>query len=129
VHQADETELDMSFTGEVAATISYCVPSHMTAQNIGHCSRDLMQLTGSHITVIDQSSGVDGIWGYRAGNEAVSLSVAQKLADAITAVDSELVASDCHLANTVIEEQTGTAPQHPLHVLARAYGIAEELTA
>ena len=129
VHQADETELDMSFTGEVAATISYCVPSHMTAQNIGHCSRDLMQLTGSHITVIDQSSGLDGIWGYRAGNEAVSLSVAQKLADAITAVDSELVAGDCHLANTVIEEQTGTAPLHPLHVLARAYGIAEELTA
>lgn len=129
VHQADETELDVNFAGDMAATISYCVPSHMTALNIGHCSRDLMQLTSAHITVIDQSSGVDGMWGYRAGNEEVSLSVARKLADAITAVDSELVAGDCHLANTVIKEQTGLSPQHPLQVLARAYGIAEEPTA
>jgi Fe-S oxidoreductase len=129
VHQADETELDVNFTGDVAATISYCVPSHMTAQNIGHCSHDLMQLTGAHITVINQSSGIDGMWGYRAGNEAVSLSAARKLADAITAVDSALVVGDCHFANTVIFEQTGTAPQHPLQVLARAYGIAEEPTA
>jgi Fe-S oxidoreductase len=126
VLQADETELDLNFTGDVAATISYCVPSHLTAQEIGHCSHDLMQLTGAHITVIDQSSGVDGMWGYRAGNEEVSLSAARKLADAITVAESAVVAGDCHLANIVILEQTGTAPQHPLQVLARAYGIAEE---
>ncbi len=129
MHQADETKLDVNFTGDVAATISYCVPSHMTAQGIGHCSHDLMQLTGAHIAVIDQSSGVDGMWGYRAGNEEVSLPAARKLADAIRAVDGALIAGDCHFANTVILEQTGTAPQHPLQVLARAYGIAEEPTA
>jgi glycerol-3-phosphate dehydrogenase subunit C len=126
VHQADGTELDVNFTGDVAETISYCVPSHMTALNIGHCSRDLMQLTGAHITVIDQSSGVDGMWGYRAGNDELSLSVARELADAITAVDSALVAGDCHFANTVILEQMGMVPLHPLQVVARAYGIAEE---
>jgi Fe-S oxidoreductase len=129
LHQTDETELDLNFTGDAAATMRYCVPTHMTAQNIGHCSHDLMRLSGAHITVIDQSSGVDGMWGYRAGNEEVSLSVAQKLADAITTVDSALVVGDCHWANTVILEQTGMTPQHPLHVLARAYGIAEEPTA
>jgi Fe-S oxidoreductase len=85
-----------------------------------------MQLTRAHITVIDQSSGVDGMWGYRAGNEEVSLSVAQKLAEAITAVDGALVAGDCHFANTVILEHTGMVPLHPLQVVARAYGIAEE---
>jgi Fe-S oxidoreductase len=129
MHQADETELDLNFIGDVVETISYCVPSHMTAQNIRHCSHDLMQLTGAHITVIDQSSGIDAMWGYWAGNEQVSLSVARKLADAVRAVDSAVVVSDCHLANTVLLEQTGTAPQHPLQVLARAYGIAEEPTA
>ena len=129
LHQTDETELDLNFTGDAAATMTYCVPTHMTAQNIGHCSHDLMRLTGAHITVIDHSSGVDAMWGYRASNEEVSLSVAQKLADAITAVDSALVVGDCHWANTVILEQTGMTPQHPLHVLARAYGIAEEPTA
>jgi hypothetical protein len=85
-----------------------------------------MQLTRAHITVIDQSSGVDGMWGYRAGNEEVSLSVVRKLADAITAAESAVVAGDCHLANIVILEQTGMVPLHPLQVVARAYGIAEE---
>jgi len=37
-----------------------------------------------------------------------------------------IVAGDCHLANTAIVEQTGQVAQHPLQVMARAYGIAEE---
>ena len=68
------------------------------------------------------------MWGYRTGNEEVSRSVARKVADAIRTVDSALIAGDGHLANTAILEETGTAPQHPLQVLARAYGIAEEPT-
>lgn len=128
MHQADGTNLDVQFTGDVAETISYHLPSLLKAQNVGCCSRDLMQLTGAHITVIDQSSGVDGMWGYRAGNEEVFLSVARKLSDAITDADSALIAGDCHLSNTVIREQTGKAPRHPLQVLARAYGMTEEPT-
>jgi Fe-S oxidoreductase len=128
MHQADGTNLDVQFTGDVAETISYHLPSLLKAQNVGYCSRDLMQLTGAHITVIDQSSGVDGMWGYRAGNEEVFLSVARKLSDAITDADSALIAGDCHLSNTVIREQTGKAPRHPLQVLARAYGMTEEPT-
>ena len=36
------------------------------------------------------------------------------------------MAGDCHLANTAITEQTGRMPQHPLQVVARAYGIPAE---
>ena len=36
------------------------------------------------------------------------------------------MAGDCHLANGAITEQTGRVPFHPLQVMARAYGIAEE---
>jgi glycerol-3-phosphate dehydrogenase subunit C len=39
---------------------------------------------------------------------------------------SEVIAGDCHLANTAIAEQTGRQPMHPLQLLARAYGISEE---
>ncbi|NBW47411.1 MAG: hypothetical protein EBR46_04640, partial [Betaproteobacteria bacterium] len=35
----------------------------------------------------------------------------------------DVVAGDCHLANTAINEQTGTKPVHPLQMIARAYGI------
>jgi len=37
-----------------------------------------------------------------------------------------VVAGDCHLANTAINEQTGEEPLHPLQLIARAYGIPEE---
>ena len=38
------------------------------------------------------------------------------------------MAGDCHLANTAITEQTGEEPLHPLQLIARAYGISEEVT-
>jgi hypothetical protein len=38
----------------------------------------------------------------------------------------DVVAGDCHLANTAITEQTGDVPMHPLQLVARAYGIPEE---
>jgi Fe-S oxidoreductase len=128
LHKAEGTELDTNFTGEIAETISYHIPCHLKAQNIGLRSRDLMKLTGAKIKLIDQCSGIDGMWGFKAGNEQFSVPVAKKLADKITAAESEVVAGDCHLANTAIVEQTGQAAQHPLQVVARAYGIPEEPT-
>jgi Fe-S oxidoreductase len=85
-----------------------------------------MKMTGAKIKLIDQCSGIDGMWGFKAGNEQFSVPVAKKLADKIEAAGSEIVAGDCHLANTAIIEQTGQVAQHPLQVMARAYGIAEE---
>ena len=126
LHKAEGTELDTTFEGDIPATLSYHIPCHLRAQNIGLRSRDLMKLTGTKITLIDQCSGIDGMWGLRAENAEFSLPIAKKLADKITAVASDVVAGDCHLANTAITEQTGQKPLHPLQMIARAYGIPEE---
>jgi Fe-S oxidoreductase len=45
---------------------------------------------------------------------------------AVTKSEADLIAGDCHLANTAIHEGTGKRPVHPLQVLARAYGVEEE---
>jgi hypothetical protein len=37
--------------------------------------------------------------------------------------ETDLVAGDCHLANTAIREATTKVPIHPIQVLARAYGL------
>ena len=129
LHKAEGTELATDFTGDIADSISYHVPCHIKAQNIGPCSQDLMKMTGAQITEIDQCSGIDGMWGFKAGNEELSIPIAQKLAAKITDAGNDLVVGDCHLANTAIVEQAGQIPQHPLQVVARAYGIAEEPTA
>lgn len=126
VHKAEGTSLDTEFTGDVPATVTYHTPCHLRAQNIGLKSRDLMKLTGTKITLVQQCSGIDGMWGLREENYDNSLPVGQKMAAEITKANGEVVAGDCHLANGVIVEQTDRIPVHPIQVIARAYGIPAE---
>jgi glycerol-3-phosphate dehydrogenase subunit C len=127
VHMSEDTSLDTEFPGETVGSITYHTPCHLRAQNIGLTSRDLMKLTGADVKLVQQCSGTDGMWGLRAGNDAISLPIAEKLGAQIAEAGGDVVAGDCHLANTAIVEQTGRTPQHPLQVMARAYGIAQEL--
>jgi glycerol-3-phosphate dehydrogenase subunit C len=126
VHKNEDTSLDLDFMGDVPETITYHTPCHLRAQNIGLKSRDLMKLTGARIQLVQQCSGIDGMWGLREQNAELSLPVTRKLGEEISRVGGEVVAGDCHLANTAITEQTGRVPLHPIQVVARAYGIPEE---
>ena len=126
VHKGDDTSLDTDFPGETVESITYHTPCHLRAQNIGFKSRDLMKLTGAKVKLVQQCSGIDGMWGFRAGNEDISVPIAKKLGEQIDKAGGDVVAGDCHLANTAIAEQTGRTAQHPLQVMARAYGIPEE---
>ena len=126
VHKAEGTTLDTEFTGDVPETVTYHVPCHLKAQNIGLKSRDLMKLTGAKVKLVQQCSGIDGMWGLRAENAHLSMPIAEKLGDEIRRANGDAVAGDCHLANTAIAEQTGETPMHPLQMVARAYGIAPE---
>lgn len=118
--------LDVEFEGEVPEGVTYHVPCHLQAQNIGLKSRDLMKLTGTKITLANKCSGIDGTWGYRAENYELARKVAAPLADAVEKAGNEVVAGDCHLANGAIVQETGKRPVHPIQLVARAYGIEEE---
>jgi glycerol-3-phosphate dehydrogenase subunit C len=126
IHKGDDTSLDTDFPGETVGSITYHTPCHLRAQNIGVTSRDLMELTGAHVELVQRCSGIDGMWGLRAGNEEIALPMAKRLGEHVDEAGGDIVAGDCHLANTAIVEQTGRTPQHPLQVIARAYGIAQE---
>ena len=78
--------------------------------------------------MVQQCSGIDGMWGLRAENTDFSIPIAKKLGDEIRKANGDVVVGDCHLANTAITEQTGETPMHPLQLIARAYGISEEET-
>ena len=126
VHRGEDSSLDLRFDGDVPQTVTYHTPCHLKAQNIGLKSRDLIKLTGARVKLVQQCSGIDGMWGLRTENTDISILIASKLGDEIRKANGDVVAGDCHLANTAITEQTGTAPLHPLQLLARAYGIAPE---
>ncbi|HEY0518885.1 MAG TPA: heterodisulfide reductase-related iron-sulfur binding cluster [Ilumatobacteraceae bacterium] len=127
VHKAEGTTLDTNFAGAVPAKVTYHTPCHLKAQNIGLKSRDLIKLTGAKVTLVQQCSGIDGMWGFRSENTDISVPIAKKLAEQINRADGDVIAGDCHLANTAITEQTGRQPVHPLQLIARAYGISEEV--
>lgn len=126
IHTGEATSLDTHFTGETVDSITYHAPCHLRAQDIGFQSRDLMKLTGAEVTLVQQCSGIDGMWGLRVGNEEISVSIAEQLGGQIEDVGGDAVAGDCHLANTAIVEQTGRETRHPLQIIARAYGIPED---
>ena len=126
IHKGEGTSLDTDFSGFVPATVTYHTPCHLKAQNIGLKSRDLIKLTGAKVKLVQQCSGIDGMWGLRAENAELSIPIGRKLAEEIQRAGGDVVAGDCHLANTAINEQTGEEPLHPIQLIARAYGIPEE---
>jgi Fe-S oxidoreductase len=121
-----EEPLDTDFSaGRTYDTITWQAACHYRAQQIGPKSRDLMALTGANVTMVERCAAIDGTWGLRAENLEMARKVAKPLMETIEQAESELVAGDCHLANTAITEATEKQPVHPLQVLARAYGIQE----
>ncbi len=123
---AGEDGLDTSFTGEVPETVTWHVPCHLQAQNVGFKTRDLLKLTGARVDAVAKCAGIDGTWGLRAENYEAARKVAQPLVNEIRRKQATVVAGECHLANGAIQEETGRIPLHPVQILARAYGIEPE---
>jgi glycerol-3-phosphate dehydrogenase subunit C len=118
-------ELDTRFSRPVGA-VTYHVPCHLRAQNIGHKSADVLRaIPGASVTVVEKCSAVDGTWGFKKEYYELSLKLARPLFDAITTNGAATAATDCPLAALQIEQGTGRKPKHPIEVLAAAYGIEE----
>jgi len=109
--------------GSVPDAVTYHVACHLQAQNTGLRSRDLLRVAGVKCTVVQRCSGIDGTWGYRAENYELARKVAAPLGREIEAAGNAVVCGDCHLANGSILQETGTRPEHPLQLMARAYGV------
>lgn len=110
--------------GTVPDAVTYHVACHLQAQNAGLRSRDLLKVAGVRCSLVQRCSGIDGTWGYRAENYELARKVAAPLGREVEAAGNDVVCGDCHLANGSILQETGTAPVHPMQVMAQAYGIA-----
>jgi Fe-S oxidoreductase len=118
-------ELDTRFERPIGA-VTYHVPCHLRAQNIGTKSADVLRaVPGAQVTVVERCSAVDGTWGFKTEYFDLSLKVAKPLFDAVRADTTAIVATDCPLAAMQITQGTGTEARHPIQVLAAAYGIED----
>ncbi|MBM4443567.1 MAG: anaerobic glycerol-3-phosphate dehydrogenase subunit C [Candidatus Rokubacteria bacterium] len=114
--------LDTSFTKDVGS-VTYHVPCHLRAQNIGTKSADILRLIpGATVEAVERCSAVDGTWGFKTEYYELSLKVAKPLFDAVRD-GGPVTATDCPLAALQITQGTGRPARHPIQVLAEAYGL------
>lgn len=128
LHHENRTALDTKFAGDIHETVAYDVMRHRDAPNIPTSGEELMSLTGARIEPVRLSSGLDSVWGFRAENDQHVGPLASALVEKVHQVTSPVMASDCHLTTMAISEFTGRTAVHPMQIVARAYGIAEEPT-
>ncbi len=130
LHRHESTELDTDFpgvqSGAVPDKVTYHAACHLRALNMGLKSRDLLKVAGITADVVQQCSGIDGTWGYRAENYDMARRVAKKMKADIDKAGNDVVCGDCHLANGSIIQETGITPSHPIQLLAHAYAIPED---
>jgi Fe-S oxidoreductase len=107
-------------------SVAYQAPCHLRAQNIGLRTPDLLRVAGAEVTVVDACSGVDGTWGMQARFHEASLQVAAGMLVRIEEAGADDVATDCPLSALRIQEGTGREAVHPIVLLHRAYGLAQE---
>jgi Fe-S oxidoreductase len=106
--------------------IAYQLPCHLRAQNMGTRSADVLRLTGAEVETVERCSAVDGTWGMKKEYFQLSLKLADPLFKSIEAAQPDRVATDCPLAALQIHQGTGRTAEHPIRILASAYGLEEE---
>ena len=116
--------------------VSYHVACHLRVQNVGQKTREMLQkVPETAVNTVERCSGHAGTWGVKKEFHEMSLKIGKPMFRQMNehpngAVD--YIASDCQLAGHHIAQgidagvangPTDDKVQHPLSLLARAYGL------
>ncbi len=93
---------------------------------MGTKSADVLRLAGAEVTVIERCSAVDGTWGFKREYYELSMKLAEPLFRDVGRVEPDRTATDCPLAGLQIVQGTGRRVEHPIQILAEAYGLSTE---
>ena len=105
-----------------AGVISYHIPCHLRAQNIGYKTRDVLSLQpDTQVKIVEECSGHDGTWAMKKENFEMSLKYGGRSFKEMAAGDPKVTCSDCPLAAIQIEQANGKRPLNPMQILAMSY--------
>jgi len=105
-----------------AGNISYHMPCHLRAQNVGYKTRDVLALLpDTTVKVVEECSGHDGTWAMKKENFKQSLKWGSRAFNAMAADNPKVTCSDCPLAAIQIEQGNGRRPLNPMQILAKSY--------
>ena len=117
--------LKMDFKAQLGK-ISYHAACHQRVQNIGHKTRELLQLVpGTEIDTIERCSGHDGTYAVKSEFFKTAINIGRPVMERIKRANPDHYTSDCPIAGHHLDNgmNTGKAPEHPLRLLRMAYGI------
>lgn len=107
--------------------VAYQIPCHLRDQNIGFKSKELMELTGANVHLIEKCSGHDGAWSAKTEFFDLSMTIAKKAVRDIAEGNFDRVASDCPLSALQLDQarQSANSPAalHPIQIVRDAYGL------
>jgi Fe-S oxidoreductase len=117
-------KLNMNFH-RLSKRIAYQAPCHLRDQNIGFKSKELMELTGATVEVIERCTGHDGTWAVKREFFDLSMKIAGKVVTQVKQASPDIVASDCPLAALQIDQaaQASAPTLHPIQIVKQAYGL------
>lgn len=105
-----------------AGELSYHMPCHLRAQNIGYKTRDVLSLLPeTTVKVVEECSGHDGTWAMKKENFAQSLKYGDRAFAEMAKGNPKVTCSDCPLAAIQIEQGNGRRPLNPMQILAKSY--------
>src|SRR5258706_5191780 len=118
---ASEQKLNKDFkTG--AGKISYHMPCHLRAQNVGYKTRDVLSLLpDTEVKVVEECSGHNGTWSMKKENFEQSLKWGGRTFQQMAEGNPKVTCSDCPLAAIQIDQGNGRLPLNPMQILAKSY--------
>jgi Fe-S oxidoreductase len=123
-----EGKLSLTFP-QNPGRIAYQIPCHLRDQNIGFKSKELMELTGAKVHLIEKCSGHDGTWGAKVEFFDLSMKIAKKAVREIEQAPFDVAASDCPLSALQLDQarlgKDGTlSTLHPIQIVRDAYQLS-----
>jgi Fe-S oxidoreductase len=102
--------------------LTYHIPCHLRAQNIGYKTRDVLALLpDTTIKVVEECSGHDGTWAFKKENFEQSMKYGSRAFREMAEGNPQTTCSDCPLAAIQIEQGNGRRPLNPMQILAKSY--------
>jgi glycerol-3-phosphate dehydrogenase subunit C len=84
----------------------------------------LQQLAGIDVKELDGGCcGMAGTFGMQKKNYELSMQIGKNLAEKIEKSGADTVLTECSTCKWQIEQLTGKKTEHPIKILAEAYGL------
>ncbi len=125
MHRHKAGKLNTDFKNPLGK-VAYHAACHQRVQNVGSKTRELLSLIpDTEISAIERCSGHDGTYAVKKEFHAASMKIARPVVSAVKRAEADHYGSDCPMAGHHIEHgmADGSATEHPLSLLRKAYGI------